>query len=171
MFDELCVIRYEQVKCNRGLHMFEKTIPGIDKTLDQVIQVTNTQTDFMKSLAYKSIDMVARSRRNNLIFRGFAENRGENCFQLIRYFLSNHLDMDPRDLYLARAHRLGRPETTKQFQRRPSILFRDYDDIETIMGRVKMRVTPPPPCVLRTAIFWPCVLRIAIFLPRILRTV
>jgi len=139
MFDELRVIRNEQVNCNRGLQMFEKTISGIDKTLGQVIQVTNTQTDFMKSLAYKSIDIEARSRRNNLIFRGFSENRGENCFQLIRDFLSNHLDMDPRDLYLARAHRLGRPDTTKQFQRRPIIvLFRDYDDIETIMGRVKM---------------------------------
>ena len=34
-----------------------------------------------------------------------------------------------------------------------------------------LRVTPPPPCVLRSALFWHCVLRTAIIWPRLLRTV
>ena len=61
----------------------------------------------LKTLAYKSIDLEARSRRNNLILWGLAENVNENCFVVIRDFIKNELDLNADKMYLARAHRLG----------------------------------------------------------------
>ena len=54
----------------------------------------------LKTLAYKSIDLEARSRRNNLIFWGLAENVRENCFAVIRDFIKNELDLDADKMYL-----------------------------------------------------------------------
>ena len=83
--------------------------------------------------------MEARARRNNIIFRGISENRGENCYQLVRDFLKNHLDIDSDRMYIARAHRLGRMQRNNQYQSRPIIVnFRDYCDIESIMGSARM---------------------------------
>ena len=139
IFDELKHISKEQMSCNRKMANVEKALTGMNVKVNQVIQTTNRQTDFMKALAYKSIDIEARSRRNNLIFRGLSENKGENCFMLIRDFLNNHLDIDPRQIYLARAHRLGRFDPRQQVQRRPIIVnFRDFCDTELIMNHVTM---------------------------------
>ena len=52
----------------------------------------------------------------------------------------------------------------------PKLLCVCLTPIHTI-NTTYMRVTPPPPGILRTALFWPCVLRTAIFRPRVLRTV
>jgi hypothetical protein len=84
------------------------------------------------------IDLEARSRRNNLIFRGFVENRGENCFTVIQDFLDNRMDIDPRDVYMARAHRLGPKKPGRNFNKRPIIVnFRDYSDIDYILSRTR----------------------------------
>lgn len=110
----------------------------VNDTLNQVIHVTNTQTSFMKTMAYKSIDLEARARRNNLVFRGFVENTGENCTVIVRDFLQNRLAIDSRHLYIARAHRLGKPVSNRRFQSRPIIVnFRDYGDVELIMSKVR----------------------------------
>jgi len=139
MFDELREIRNDQVNFVHGFQFVGKSLAYVSEKLENVVGVTNTQSEFIKTLAYKSIDMEARSRRNNLIFRGFAENRGENCFEMVREFLANRFDIDPRGIYMARAHRLGRIDHSKQFQRRPVIVnFRDFGDIEMIMSRVAM---------------------------------
>ncbi|WAR11517.1 hypothetical protein MAR_025697 [Mya arenaria] len=98
---------------------------GVNDKLNQVIKVANSQTDFMKTLAYKSIDLEARSRRNNLIFSGFAENAGENCTSIIRDFLHNRLSIDSGHIYIPRAHR-------------PIIVnLRDYGVIELVMANVR----------------------------------
>lgn len=139
MFDELRFIRQEQVSGSLAVTRFQQQMCGLNDKLNQVIQVTNFQTDFMKSIAYKSIDMEARSRRNNLVFRGFLENTGEDCIQLIRDFLQNRLAIDSRHIYIARAHRLGRLAPNRRYQSRPIIVnFRDYGDTELIMGKVRM---------------------------------
>ena len=83
--------------------------------------------------------MAARARRNNNLFRGISENRGDNCYQLVRYFLKNHLDIDSDRMYIARAHRLGRMQRNNQYQSRPIIVnICDYCDIESIMGSARM---------------------------------
>ncbi|KAH3794779.1 hypothetical protein DPMN_148317 [Dreissena polymorpha] len=76
MFDELRFIRNEQVNCSRKLSRLHDTVANVTDKFCQVVSTTNAQTRFLKTLAYKSIDMEARARRNNLIFRGFIENYG-----------------------------------------------------------------------------------------------
>jgi len=144
MFDELRFIRNEQVNCSRGMVMFQETMGSMNKKINEVVSATNLQNDFLRTLAYKSIDMEARSRRNNLIFRGFIENRGENCAQILFDFMRNRLDIDTSSVYIARAHMLGRYNLNKQYQNRPIIVnFRDFGVTELIMSRVKyLRGTP-----------------------------
>ena len=139
MFDELRFIRQEQVNSSLAINSFHRQMNTVNEKLNKVIHVTNTQTDIMKTLAYKSVDMEARSRRNNLIFRGFIENAGENCAYIIRDFLQNRLEIDSRQLYIARCHRLGRLIPHKTFQNRPIIVnFRDFGDTELVMSKVRM---------------------------------
>ncbi|KAH3698188.1 hypothetical protein DPMN_085707 [Dreissena polymorpha] len=83
MFEELRFIRNEQVYCSRKLTRLHDTVANVTDKLSQVVSTTNALTRFRKTLAYKSIDMEARARRNNLIFRGFIENYGENCTQVL----------------------------------------------------------------------------------------
>jgi len=139
IFDDLQCIRGEQASINHRFTNFESTITDVCKTLKQVECTSNANAEFFKTLAYKSIDMEARARRNNIIFRGISENRGDNCYQLVREFLSNHLDIDSDRMYIARAHRLGRLQRNNQYQSRPIIVnFRDYCDIESIMNSARM---------------------------------
>lgn len=139
LFDELRFIRNEQVSCSLGMNVLQQTLGSVNERLNQVALVTNSQTDFLKSLAYKSVDLEARSRRNNLVFRGFIENYAENCFSILRDFLSNRLDIDASRIYIARAHRLGPRNIHRQHNSRPIIAnFRDYGDVELIMGKVRL---------------------------------
>ena len=84
----------------------------------------------MKLLEYRSIDLEARSRKNNLLFKGISEQRRENCFAEVRRFIQEELRIN-KDFYLERAHRLGRFSSTKT---RPIIIaFRDYYDTQEIL--------------------------------------
>ena len=115
---------------------FQDSFRCISESLDHVIKTTNRHTDMLKTLAYKSIDQEARSRRNNLIFWGLAENPRENCYDIIRDFIKNQMDLDAENMYIARAHRLGQRRTNTRMQRRPLIVnFRDYCDTESIMSK------------------------------------
>ncbi|KAH3836713.1 hypothetical protein DPMN_110086 [Dreissena polymorpha] len=68
--------------------MFKQMI-HMENKVDECLQlhtkihsIEETLTDHnarLKLLEYKSIDMEARSRRNNLIFSGISEHRDENC--------------------------------------------------------------------------------------------
>jgi hypothetical protein len=62
-------------------------------------------------LEYKSLDLEARSRRNNLIFGGISEGKNENCHNKIINFLKDHLGIE-ESLCMPREHRLGRKEET-----------------------------------------------------------
>ena len=78
MFDDLRFIRQEQVNSSLAINSFHRQMNTVNEKLNKVIHVTNTQTDIMKTLAYKSVDMEPRSRRNNLIFReALLETRGK----------------------------------------------------------------------------------------------
>ena len=57
----------------------EQTVKTIEKRLD-------LNTEYMKQLAYHSIDIEARSRRNNLIFYGLAECENEDTYELLERF-------------------------------------------------------------------------------------
>ena len=88
--------------------------------------------DRLKLLEYRSIDLEARSRRKNILFKGIPENRRENCFEVVRNVIQDNLNID-RDMYLERAHRLGRFDNNKT---QPIIVaFRDFCDVEDILNR------------------------------------
>lgn len=144
IFDELLCVRKVQEKMNNGMLSFQNSFHTMGEGLTQVIHATNKHTDMLKTLAYKSIDLEARSRRNNLIFWGLCENYHENCFALIRDFIKNQFDLDSDKMYLARAHRLGARKNNNRNQRRPIVVnFRDYCDTETIMSRAYMLKDTP----------------------------
>ena len=96
--------------------------------------VIKSHSNRIKSLEYKSIDLEARSRRRNLVFRGLGKDeQGESCFDLVRNFIYGDLCIDD-DMYLERAHRLGPRNIGRRKSVRPIIVaFRDYYDTEIIM--------------------------------------
>ena len=82
-------------------------------------------------LEYKSIDIEARSRRKNLLFNGFAEERDESCATKICAFLRESLNINDA-ISVDRAHRLGR---SRRGTDRPIIVaFRDYQDTQLILS-------------------------------------
>ena len=68
---------------------------------------TSEQNRFLKVLAYKSIDIEARSRRKNLLFHGLNEHKSEDCYQVLRDFLWAEMGLDSDDLGIERVHRIG----------------------------------------------------------------
>ena len=139
IFAELVNIRTNQEITHQGMLSFQNSFCYLDENMRNIIEAINRNTDIIKTLAYKSIDQEARSRRNNLLFWGLAENPPEDCFALIRDFIQYQLDLDPEGTYLSRAHRLGVKNPTMRNQRRPiTVNFRDFRDTEVIMSRVYM---------------------------------
>ena len=85
-------------------------------------------------LEYKSLDLEARYRRKNLIFRGFVEDRIECCCDIILDFLRIKLEIAD-ELAIDRAHRLGK---YKPGLTRPIIAaFRDYPSTEQILSSAR----------------------------------
>ena len=132
-------MRFNQEQMTRGMMNFEHSIRCVNDKLCEVIEVTNKNSNVLKTLAYKSIDLEARSRRNNLLFWGLFETYNENCFFVIRDFIKRHLDLDADNMYLARAHRLGPRKIGQRDPKRPIIVnFRDYCDTDIIMSRARL---------------------------------
>ena len=91
------------------------------------------QNRFLNVLAYKSIDLEARSRRKNLVFHGLAECPSEDCFQILRDFLWEEMGIDIDDLVIERLHRLGflhKARLKSNTPRRPNIVT-FYEDRHT----------------------------------------
>lgn len=107
--------------------------------VNQLATVTNRQSEILKVLAYKQIDLEARSRRNNLVLWGCVERPSENCFQIIRELINTNLGLDADNMYLVRAHRLGPWKSNIRVQKRPIIVnFRDYCDLELVLSKAYM---------------------------------
>ena len=102
----------------------------VKKRVAEIETVLRSHSERLKLLEYRSLDIEARSRRRNLLFNGVPENKFENCFTEARIFIRDRLRID-QDMYLERAHRLGRFDPSKT---RPIIVaFRDYCDTELIL--------------------------------------
>ena len=99
---------------------------------------------FLKVLAYKSIDIEARSRRCNLVFHGIQEDRNENLTDVMRDFIWYEIGIDSDDLFIHRMHRLGSLSKAKQRNgldnpKRPVIIaFHDYKSTEKILSSAYM---------------------------------
>ncbi|MCG8047033.1 MAG: hypothetical protein N0E48_15590, partial [Candidatus Thiodiazotropha endolucinida] len=106
------------------------TMLNLKSRVGVVENVIKSQHERLKLLEYRSIDLEARSRRKNLLFKGIPEKRQENCFNEVRKLIGEELGIQ-RDMYLERAHRLGRYNSNKT---RPIIVaFRDFCDTLDIL--------------------------------------
>lgn len=141
IFEDLQVLKVGQRTINKGMSDINSSMATACQKVDEVINVTNSNVSLLKLLSYKTIDIEARSRRNNLIIRGVPEERDENCFQTVRRFICDHLGLDANRMFLVRAHRLGaRKRDTRPFepQKRPLIVaFRDFTDTVEILDNTK----------------------------------
>ena len=118
-----------------SIKKLEKSLKSTDKTVSSIKSTMDGHSNMIKLLTYKSLDLEARSRRKNLVFRGLCENSREDCHNVIADFLSNELDLNPDFICIDRAHRIGR-RPVHGISRRPIIVaFRDYQDTVRIMER------------------------------------
>ena len=127
---------FSTLTCNRiAITHVEQKLDAINKLngcVSSVEKVVNSYNDRLKLLEYKSIDSEAHSRRNNLLFRGFRENRDEDCRKFIIEFLDKTLGVAELPS-IERAHRLGRFNRLKG--NRPIIVaFSFYKDMEDILS-------------------------------------
>ena len=98
----------------RVIHIQNKldTVLDLKQQVTTMERVMRSNTDRLKILEYRSIDLEADSRRKNILFKGIPENRRENCFEVVSNVVRDNLNID-RDMYLERAHRLGRFDNNK----------------------------------------------------------
>lgn len=140
MFDKLNILE----QSNQEIMRYSQQIDSVKAKVNSVEQRTVNHEQLLKVLAYKSIDIEARSRRNNLIIHGLAESNNECLSDTLHEFLWNELGVDSEDLYINRYHRLGSLHKAKRRQqtdmpRRPIILaFQDYKDIGRILDAAYM---------------------------------
>ena len=72
------------------------------------------------------------------MFKGLCENRYEDCIRLIRQFLELELELDPSNICIDRAHRIGQ-RNMRGISRRPIIVaFRDFQDTVLIMDMARL---------------------------------
>ena len=113
-----------------------------DKTFHKIEHKVDKNTAYLKQLAYHSIDVEARSRRNNLIFYGLADSYNEDTYALLNEFFEFNLNIDLSTMCIQRVHRLGsigRARSVSHTPRRPIIAgFRDYKDTEYILEQASM---------------------------------
>ena len=148
--DDKLVTMFELMSDIGSLHNHINKI----ETHVQTLHSTNmVQNDRIKVIEYKTIDMEARNRRNNLVFRGHPENlEDDNCIGIIRRFISEKLGLSPINICIQRAHRLGNLNQRRNrggrqnpgIRPRPIIVnFRDYSDVELILENAyKLKGTP-----------------------------
>ena len=121
-----------------------------ERTVKHIKETTQVNCRRIDLLAYKSIDIESRQRRNNLLFWGIPEGRDEDCIAEVKYFLGDKLGLDGDAISIQRAHRVGRIQRRTLIGRsantrnRPLIaLFGDYQDVELVLSNAnKLQGTP-----------------------------
>ena len=103
LFTKMINVEQSQNACNRRLSDIIETAYNKVKRLEEHSSKHDEQ---LKILTYTSIDIEARSRRNNLIFHGLADVVNENSKDIVNQFLANELEIDPIWAPIDRAHRL-----------------------------------------------------------------
>ena len=94
----------KSIKTNKGntqklLSLNTEYMKLLQTKVSEVVQVTNCQSELLKAVAYKSIDLKARSKRNNLLFFGFEEDG----FQRVGTVIYEKLELNSDNMYLCRA--------------------------------------------------------------------
>ncbi|KAH3855349.1 hypothetical protein DPMN_097916 [Dreissena polymorpha] len=142
-FEKINDVEDEQHACRKDVKNVHRFCTELENRIIDMERMCVRQEHMSKVLCYRSIDIEARSMRNNLVFYGITERLSYKYGdkQLILNFLQNELDIDTDEICIERAHRLGKssPQAYRvgTDQKRPLIArFRDYCDTEIIMRKV-----------------------------------
>lgn len=77
-----------------------------NNTVDHIEEVEHLQEDIIKTLAYRSTDIKARSRGNKIIkYNNIERLRVKSNRELILRFLQDELDVDIEEMCIERAQR------------------------------------------------------------------
>ena len=139
-YDKLSSMEETQRQCIIDNSKVNVNIAKVNKRIDNVETCINTHTQKLKMLSYRSLDIESRSRRNNIVFWGITERLETDCRKLIRNFMRDELDIDPDEMYIERARRLGSLSSNryrgKQDPKRPIIArFMDYNDTDRVLEK------------------------------------
>ena len=100
--DEKLSLILSKVSVNESrVKLIQNRLDSVFTIKSRVSALENTirsQHDRLKLLEYRSLDIEARSRRKNLLFKGIPEDRNENCFDAVRQFISSKLHIDSSQL-------------------------------------------------------------------------
>ena len=119
IFSKLVNIEQKQL----SIEKLETVTQCNSSELSSLKKTATVHDDMLTFLSYKSLDLEARSRRKNIIFRVLGETRGEDCYGKITEFLYNELRFEEDNFVIDRAHRVG-PRNRRNFLRRPMRLLR-----------------------------------------------
>ena len=84
-------------KSNKSIESIAQGLNQTNETVENVTRRTDYHEQCLKVLAYKSIDLGARSRRNNLLFHGLVESPNENVHEKLGEFLWTEMGLDIDD--------------------------------------------------------------------------
>lgn len=131
---------YKRLSIDDKLSVMFQHMNSLERNVDKCINISSrvddleSQTSNMFSritlLEYKSLDLEARSRRNNLLFGGIPEDLNEVCENTMANWFNDNLDIQCPSM--PRLHRLGRFQRGKT---RPIIAnFMDFRETERILS-------------------------------------
>ena len=140
LFGMMSESHVNQARTSASIQNINSFIVNTCQKVNTVEKRVNTHSDQIKVLSYRSLDLEAGSRRNNLIFWGLTENTQRRCDALILSFKVHEMGVDTSEIVIERAHRLGSirqpARQAGQDPRRPIIAkFNDYRDTEHILDR------------------------------------
>ena len=138
LFDLMTNVQLTQNRAFSEIQSIKYSISGAYDKAEHVGKRVDVHARKLRMLSYKSIDLEARSRRNNLVFWGITENVKRGCEDLILDFLTHEMRIDTGGMVIDRAHRLGVVNNThirnKLDPKRPIIVrFRDYRDVDHVL--------------------------------------
>lgn len=109
LFNKLSIVECKQ-------NSFNAVMSPVHDKVEIVENCVNIHVRKIQMLAYRSLDLEARSRRNNLVFRGLTDCQSENCKELVIGFIKDELglDMSVEQIARARLRSLGRAKAKCQ---------------------------------------------------------
>ena len=81
---------------------------SVQAKVNRAEQRTVNHELFLKLLAYKFIDIEARSRRCNFVIHGLADSKNKRLDDKLQECMWNEMGIDSGDLFVHRTHRLVR---------------------------------------------------------------
>ena len=120
------------IKANENSVEIRKVRESINKLTYGYERVVNENIELKKNVNH----LENYSRRNNLVIRDIPEEDGEDCEQLVKTFILNHLSMNDdfvNQLKFVRVHRLGKkPQEHHRYTRAIIMRFNVYSDKQKV---------------------------------------